>query len=75
MNVSQALKHPWIKRASGELAQRNLDSNLKALRRYNARRKILAVANAARAANRFKMAVTSRKDPGVTLSAIELNRL
>lgn len=52
--VDQALKHDWIQRAEGELSNRKLDSNLKALRRYNARRKIMAAARTVIAANRFK---------------------
>lgn len=41
-------------RAESELSNRKLDSNLKALRRYNARRKIMAAARTVIAANRFK---------------------
>ena len=52
--VDQAMKHSWIMRAADELSTRKLDSNLKALRRYNARRKILAVARTVIAANRIK---------------------
>jgi len=52
--VDQAMKHEWILRAESELANRKLDSNLKALRRYNARRKIMAAARTVIAANRFK---------------------
>ena len=52
--VDQAMKHDWILRAESELSNRKLDNNLKALRRYNARRKIMAAARTVIAANRFK---------------------
>ena len=52
--VDQAMKHDWILRAESELSNRKLDNNLKALRRYNARRKIMAAARTVIAANRLK---------------------
>lgn len=52
--VDQAMRHSWILRAADELSTRKLDSNLKALRRYNARRKIMAAARTVIAANRIK---------------------
>ena len=59
--VDQALKHEWILKGASELSSRKLDSNLKALRRYNARRKIMAAARTVIAANRIKNMFMSRK--------------
>eukprot|EP01006_Ploeotia_vitrea_P016000 TRINITY_DN46439_c0_g1_i1.p1 TRINITY_DN46439_c0_g1~~TRINITY_DN46439_c0_g1_i1.p1 ORF type:complete len:371 (+),score=-14.88 TRINITY_DN46439_c0_g1_i1:60-1172(+) len=60
--VKQALEHPWVTRHSDELGSRNLGSNLKTLRRYNARRKLRAGIKAVMAANRMKAMLNDFKE-------------
>ena len=60
--VQQALKHSWLTRQAGELEGRNLGSNLKTLRRYNARRKLRAGIKAIMAANRMKAMLNDFKE-------------
>ena len=60
--VKQALKHSWLTRQAGELEGRNLGSNLKTLRRYNARRKLRAGIKAVMAANRMKAMLNDFKE-------------
>ena len=71
--VDQAMKHAWILKAESELASRKLDSNLKALRRFNARRKILAAARMVIAANRMKNLFLSHKKVSETSKASKTN--
>lgn len=52
--VQQALNHSWITRSSSELAARDLNSNLVALKRFNARKKLRAGIKTVVAVNRFK---------------------
>jgi len=52
--ADQALNHSWIKRSSSELADRNLDSNLKTMKRFNARRKFRAAIRVIVATNRMR---------------------
>jgi len=60
--AKQALAHSWVQRASSELGGRNLGSNLKTLRRYNARRKLRAGIKAVMAANRMKQMLSDFKE-------------
>lgn len=50
----QLLQHPWIVAADEELAQRDLGKSLLELKKYNARRKLRAAADAVIMANRIK---------------------
>ena len=52
--IKQALAHSWINRSAEELAARDLNSNLVALKRFNARKKLRAGIKAVVAANRWK---------------------
>jgi calcium/calmodulin-dependent protein kinase I len=52
--VQQALQHSWVTRADSELAARDLNSNLVALKRFNARKKLRAGIKAVVAINRWK---------------------
>jgi len=61
ITAQQVLDHPWIRRADDELAQRDLHSNLAALKRYNAKRKFQAAGKALIAARRLSLAM--RPDP------------
>lgn len=54
LTVDQALAHPWLNRSDQELEARNLDSNLAALRKYQATRKLRAGVKAVMAVNRMK---------------------
>ena len=53
LTVDQALAHPWCKAAAEELAARNLETNLKELRRYQNTRKFKAAVRAVVAINRM----------------------
>jgi calcium/calmodulin-dependent protein kinase I len=46
LTVDQALAHPWCRAAAEKLAARNLDSNLKELRKYQNTRKFKAAVRA-----------------------------
>ncbi len=46
ITVDTALQHNWIKRDSTELASRNLNDNLKELKKFNARRRLRAAIKA-----------------------------
>jgi len=52
--VKQALQHSWITRADSELESRDLNSNLVALKRFNARKKLRAGIKTVVAINRWK---------------------
>lgn len=53
LTVDQALEHPWCRAAAEKLAARNLDSNLKELRKYQNTRKFKAAVRAVVAMNRM----------------------
>lgn len=61
LTVKQALAHPWVQASAAVLGGRNLGSNLKTLRRYNARRKLRAGIKAVMAANRMKQMLADFK--------------
>jgi len=54
ITAAQALNHRWLTLTDDVLAQRNLDKNLKQLKRFNAKRKFRAAVKALIAVNRFK---------------------
>lgn len=54
LTVDEAIAHPWVQRSDQELEARNLDSNLAALRKYQATRKLRAGVKAIMAVNRMK---------------------
>lgn len=55
--VTEALKHPWMMKAPQEIAARPLDETMKALRRFNAKRKLMKHVRGVMAANKFKRAL------------------
>lgn len=59
--AKQALAHPWVQASAAVLGGRNLGTNLKTLRRYNARRKLRAGIKAVMAANRMKQMLSDFK--------------
>jgi serine/threonine protein kinase len=65
LTVDQAIAHPWVNRSDKELESRNLDSNLAALRKYQATRKLRAGVKAVMAVNRMKVLLgDSSKESG-----------
>jgi hypothetical protein len=62
----QLLGHPWITLGDEELEKRDLTGSLTELKRYNARRKLRAAADAVIVANRIRK-MTGRLSP-LTLS-------
>jgi serine/threonine protein kinase len=68
LTVDQALAHPWVNRSDKELEARNLDSNLAALRKYQATRKLKAGVKAVMAVNRMKQLLTPEADVNNTSS-------
>jgi len=52
--IQQALHHPWMEKAPMEFSSRPLDDTLKALKRFNAKRKLMKHVRTVIAANRFK---------------------
>lgn len=54
LTVDQALAHPWVHAAGDELQGRNLDSNLKELRKFQAAKRWKAGYNAVRAINKLR---------------------
>jgi calcium/calmodulin-dependent protein kinase I len=53
LTVDQCLEHPWVKKSEKELEARNLDTNLTALRKYQATKKLRAGVKAVMAVNRI----------------------
>ncbi len=56
LTAEQIMEHPWMK---ADLPEKNLDSTIIELKKYNARRKFRAGVMAVMAANRFKAALAS----------------
>ena len=52
--ASQLLQHPWILKEDKELSGQDISSTIKELKRYNARRRLKAAANAVIMANRMQ---------------------
>jgi serine/threonine protein kinase len=52
--VSQALAHAWMAKAPAEFDSRPLDDTMKALKKFNAKRKLMKYVRGVIAANRFK---------------------
>lgn len=64
LTVDQALNHPWLKQSDATLASRNLDSNLAALKKYQATRKLRAGVKAVMAVNRMKNLIGGASSSG-----------
>mmetsp|Transcript_7741 Transcript_7741/g.8449 ORF Transcript_7741/g.8449 Transcript_7741/m.8449 type:complete len:383 (-) Transcript_7741:100-1248(-) len=69
LTVDQALAHPWLNRSAKELEARNLDSNLAALRKYQATRKLKAGVKAIMAVNRMKNLMGGLKEAAAIVNA------
>ncbi len=63
LTVDQALAHPWLQISGAVLQERNLDSNLKELRKFQAAKKWKAGYNAVRAINRIRRLSSSDHEP------------
>lgn len=73
--AGQLLRHPWIEAQDEVLANKDLNSTLVEMKRYNARRKLKAAANTIITLNRMKkMALTTsiRRKSEAMVSAKEL---
>jgi serine/threonine protein kinase len=71
LTVDQALAHPWVNRSDKELEARNLDSNLAALRKYQATRKLKAGVKAVMAVNRMKQLLNPEDVNNTSSNAIK----
>ena len=67
------LSHPWITASNELLAGRELDSTIKQLKRYNARRRLRAAADAVIAANRISAGLSKLLSAGRAMSQEESN--
>jgi len=66
LTAAQALRHPWFLGSEHDLVSRNLERNLKELRKYNARRKLRAAAHAVMWANSMSRAFAHPAKPRET---------
>lgn len=60
--AEQLLKHPWLLIGSETLEQKDLSNSITVMRKFNARRRLRAAADAVIMANRMKAWSTSRKE-------------
>lgn len=60
ITAAEALKHPWITTAGSVLSQSNLNSTLKSLRYFNARRKFRTAITSVVIANRLTSIIAAR---------------
>jgi serine/threonine protein kinase len=61
LTVEQALAHPWLMKSGAELESRNLDDNLKTLRKYHNTRKLKAGVKAIMAVNKMKFLMSEKR--------------
>uniref|UniRef100_A0A7S2XV40 non-specific serine/threonine protein kinase n=1 Tax=Fibrocapsa japonica TaxID=94617 RepID=A0A7S2XV40_9STRA len=67
ITAAEAMQHPWVTGADETLAARNLDSQLRELRRFNARRKFRSGVKAIVAANRMQAIIGGLKAAANTI--------